>query len=259
MPTGLVAVIGIAAFIGMIVCAKKKESPKAKPIAGLFLAILIVCAGMYLHNNGIFTGEDKATRDQRASYMRFEQSCAKALGEYVAKNHSSSKIVIIAAGGREYAKNESQKRRADLLKTYIPSAEIKALDYVRNENDMAGMPGATAKEFNDFFKANQDVGVFVLLEDLPYDPSQLIKLSIWKGKGKQKIAIMSGDVSMLAAQFKADIVTAAVVSKPGLKEADYEKLASENLDEAFGMRYLLVTSKNIDQHAGNNRIFRQAK
>jgi len=80
MPTALIVIIGIAAFIGMIVCAKMKEKPQAKPLAGLFLAVLVICAGMYLHNNGIFTGEDKETRDQRASYARFEESTAKALG-----------------------------------------------------------------------------------------------------------------------------------------------------------------------------------
>lgn len=253
MPTFLIVIIGIAAFIGMIVCSKKNDKPQAKPLAGLCLAILLVCAGFYLHNNGIFTGEDKDTRDQRASYGRFEESCAKALGEYVAKNYASSKIVIVAAGGKDYAKNESQKRRADLLKKYIPSAEIKALDYVRSETDMAMMPGATAKEFNDFFKANADASLFVLLEDIPYDPSQAGKLSIWKAKGKQKIALFSGDISMMYPYFKQDIVVAAVIAKSGLKEADYEKLASENLDEAFGMRYILVTSKNVDQHKNNFR------
>ena len=136
------------------------------------------------------------------------------------------------------------------------SAEIKALDYVRAENEMAMMPGATSKEFNDFFKANADATVFVLLENLPFDPMDAAKLSIWKAKGKQKIALLNGDVSMLFPYFKMDIVTAAVVSKPGLKEADYEKLAPEDLNQAFGMRYLLITSKNIDQHKTNSRIFR---
>lgn len=257
MPTGLVVLIGIAAFIGMIVCAKKKENPKAKPLAGLFLAILFVCAGMYLHNNGIFTGEDKSTRDQRESYSRFEESTAKALGDYVSKTHASSKIVIIAAGGTKYAENPSQVRRAELVKKYIPKAEIKPLNYVRAESEMGIMPGATAKEFNDFFKANADTEVFVLLEDLPFDPAEMVKLSIWKAKGKQKIALLNTDVSMLGAFFKQEIITAAVVSKPGLKEADYEKLAPEDLNKAFGMRYLLITSKNVDQHKTNARIFRQ--
>jgi hypothetical protein len=256
MPTGLVAIIGIAAFIGMIVCAKKKENPKSKPIAGLCLAVLVVCAGMYLHNNGIFTGEDKETRDQRSSYARFEESTAKALGDYITQNFASSKVIIVAAGGTKYAENPSQLSRAEMVKKYIPSAEIKALDYVRAENEMAMMPGATSKEFNDFFKANADASVFILLENLPFDPMDAAKLSIWKAKGKQKIALLNSDVSLLFPYFKMDIVTAAVVSKPGLKEADYEKLAPEDLNQAFGMRYLLITSKNIDQHKTNSRIFR---
>ena len=256
MPTALVALIGLAAFVGMIVCSKKKDNPKSKPLAGLFLVILIVCAGMYLSNNGIF-GEDKTTRDQRSSYSRFEESCAKTLGEYIAKNFASQKVVIVAPGGTEFDKNPSQSRRANLVKKYLPNAEVKGLGYTRNPNDAAMMPGASAKEFNDFFKQNTDVAVFVLLEDLPYSPMEAAKLTIWKNKGKQKIALLNGDVSMLYPYFKQDIVTAAVVSKPGLKEADYEKFASKNLDEAFKMRYLLITSKNVDQHKTNKRIFRQ--
>ena len=259
MPTALVVIIGVAAFVGMIVCAKMKEKPQAKPLAGVFLAVLIVCAGMYLHNNGIFTGEDKATRDQKASYARFEESTAKALGEYIAKNYGSSKIVIVAAGGADYQKNPALVKKAENVKKYIPSAEIKNLGYTRNEHEMAAMPGATAKEFLDFFKKNADVGMFVLLEDMPYDMAQsgaILKFLV-ESNGKQKIAVFNGDVSSFYPFIKKDFVAAAVVTKPGLKEEDYEKLASENLDEAFGMRYILITPKNVDQYKDNARIFRK--
>lgn len=259
MPTALIVIIGIAAFIGMIVCAKMKEKPQAKPLAGLFLAVLVICAGMYLHNNGIFTGEDKETRDQRASYARFEESTAKALGEYIAKNYGSSKVVIVAAGGADYQKNPTLVKKAENVKKYIPSAQIQDLGYTRNENEMAMMPGATAKEFVDFFKKNADVGVFILLEDMPYDIAQtgIILKHLFDSKGKQKIAVFNGDISSFYPFIKQDFVTAAVVSKPGLKEEDYEKLASENLDEAFAARYLLITSKNVDQFKDNPKIFRK--
>lgn len=259
MPTGLIAVIGIAAFIGMIVCAKMKEKPQAKPLAGVFLAILIVCAGMYLHNNGIFTGEDKETRDQRASYARFEESQAKAVGEYIAQNAGSAKVVIIAAGGADYQKNPNAVKKAENVKKYIPNATIESLGYTRNENEMAAMPGATAKEFLDFFKKNADVGVFVILEEMPFDPAQAgaIFKYLYDAKGKQKIAFFNGDVSALYPLIKNDFITAAVVTKPGLKEADYEKLASENLDEAFAARYILLTAKTVDQHKDNQKIFRK--
>ena len=258
MPTWLVAVITLAAFVGMIICATKKENPNSKPIAAVCLLVLLAGAFMYLDNNGIFRAS-KEERDMMASAERFEESRLKSLSDFITQNYASQKVIIVAPGGTNWEQNEYNKKRVDRLKKYLPNAEVKALNYVRNENEMAAMPGATAKEFNDFFKANGE-GLFVLLEDLPFDPRELGKLSIWKAKGKQKIALLSGEVSSLGFYFKGakpgeEVIVAAVVGKTGLKEADYEKPAPENLDEAFGMRYVMITSKNIDQYIKNTAYF----
>lgn len=230
--------------------------------AAAFIALLVLLAGvfMYLDNNGVFRAS-KEERDMMASAERFEESRLKSLSDFITQNYASQKVIIVAPGGTNWEQNEYNRKRVDRLKKYLPNAEVKALNYVRNENEMAAMPGATAKEFNDFFKANGDA-LFVLLEDLPFEPRELGKLSIWKAKGKQKIALLSGEVSSLGFYFKGakpgeEVIVAAVVGKTGLKEADYEKPAPENLDEAFGMRYVMITSKNIDQYIKNTAYFPQ--
>ena len=260
LPTWLVIIVTLAAFVGMIVCASKKENPNSKPIAAVCLLVLLGGAFIYLDNQGIFRAS-KEERDMMESAERFEESRLKTLADYLNQNYGSNKIIIVAAGGTNWEQNEYNKKRVDRIKKYLPNAEVKALNYVRNENEMAAMPGATAKEFNEFFKANGDA-IYVLLEDLPFDPRELGKLSVWKSKGKQKLALLSGEISTLGFFFKGakpgeEIIVAAVVGKTGLKEADYEKIAPTNLDEAFGMRYVMITTKNIDQYAKNSAYFMQ--
>ena len=39
------------------------------------------------------------------------------------------------------------------------------------------------------------------------------------------------------------------------KQEDYEKLAPKNLDEAFAMRYELVTKDNVDKMIEDNLVY----
>ena len=235
MPTWLIVILAIAAGIGMAVAAKKKEDPKFKPLAAVCVLVLLVCAFMHIDNQiGVF-GESKEVRDQQSSAARFSEARIKALCEYV-KSKNPGTIVIIPSGGSNYAKNEYSMKQVELVKKYIGSAEVKPVEYTRTEEEMAMNPMPTAKEWNAFFKANPDANLFIVLEQLPMG-QDILKLDILKKKGKQKLALMD---------MAGNIVLVSINGKPGLKQEDYEKLAPSDLDEAFKMRYELVTKENVD-------------
>ena len=248
MPTWLIVILAIAAGIGMAVAAKKKEDPKFKPLAAVCVLVLLVCAFMHIDNQiGVF-GESKEVRDQQSSAARFNEARIKALCEYV-KGKNPGTIVIIPSGGSNYAKNEYSMKQVELVKKYIGSAEVKPVEYTRIEEEMAMNPMPTAKEWNAFFKANPDANLFIVLEQLPMG-QDILKLDILKKKGKQKLALMDMGDPMFIKPFFSDkagnIVLVSINGKPGLKQEDYEKLAPSDLDEAFKMRYELVTKENVD-------------
>ena len=250
MPTWLIVVLAIAAGVGIAISAKKKEDPKFKPLAVISVIVLLACAFFHIDNQmGVF-GESKEVRDQQASAARFNEARIKALCEYV-KGKNPGTIVIIPSGGSNYAKNEYSMKQVDLVKKYIGNAEVKPVEYSRSEEEMAMNPMPTVKEWNDFFKANKDANLFIVLEQLPMG-QDILKLTILKSKGKQKLALMDmGDPMFVKPFFKAkkegeEIVMVSINGKPGLKQEDYEKLAPSDLDEAFKMRYELITKENVD-------------
>ncbi|MBR2439653.1 MAG: hypothetical protein IKB25_05615 [Lentisphaeria bacterium] len=248
MPTWLIVILAIAAGIGMAVAAKKKEDPKFKPLAAVCVLVLLVCAFMHIDNQiGVF-GESKEVRDQQSSAARFSEARIKALCEYV-KSKNPGTIVIIPSGGTNYAKNEYTMKQVELVKKYIGNAEVKPVEYTRTEEEMAMNPMPTAKEWNSFFKANPDANLFIVLEQLPMG-QEILRLDIFKKKGKQKLALMDMGDPMFVKPFFSDkagnVVLVSINGKPGLKQEDYEKLAPSDLDEAFKMRYELVTKDNVD-------------
>lgn len=244
LPTWLIIILAIAAGIGMAVCAKKKEDPKFKPFAVICALVLLVCAYSYIDNE-IGIGRDNLdTRIQQASANRLQEAKIKTFCEYI-KAKNPGKIVIVAPGGKDYAKNEYTMKQIDLVKQYLGSGDVKALDYVVNENEPAPMEVKVA-DWNKFFKANTDANLFVILEQLPMNPDEILRLDAFSS-GKQKVALMDmGDVVALKPFFKRGTIMVSVTGKSGLKQEDYEKPAPEDLKEAFDARYIIVDQKNID-------------
>ena len=246
MSNVILVVVMVVAFIGMIVCAKKqKTNPNAKTLAIICLIVVVICAGKFLIDSGALGGMSKEMKDALASYDRFTEASAQAAGEYVSQNFKGEKVVIVAAGGNAFEKQ--QNKLANYVKKYITGAkaEIKGLPYTPKENDPGmGEEYMNAKYFNQLFNDNKDVKIFVLTISLPFDPVQMRQLNLWDKKGAQKIVVINADVHYLGEQISNGTV-AAIVMRPDLKQADFEKNAPSDLKKAFEARYLLVTQKNI--------------
>ena len=110
--------IMIAAFIGMIICAKKqKTNPNAKTIAILCLIIVVVCAGKFLVDTGSFGGMSREMKEALASYERFSEASAQAAGELVSKKFGGKNVVVVASGGNAWEKQPN--KLVEYVKKYI--------------------------------------------------------------------------------------------------------------------------------------------
>ena len=246
IPTWLIVILAIAAAVCMGISYKKKDDPKFKPLAIVAVLILIVCAYAFIDNEIGIGRDNLKTREAKESAERFNEAKVKFLGEHI-KSKNPGKIVIVPAGGTNYAKIESAKNQAELVKKYVGSADIKPVDYTRSEEEMAANPQPTVEEFNKFFKANADAKLFIILEPLPMSKDDLVKLEIFAPANKQQIALLDiGDTESIKPLIKSEKVLVAIAGKPDLKPADYEKPAPKDLKKAFDSRYILVTKENVD-------------
>lgn len=251
----ILIVVMVAAFIGMIVCAKKqKTNPKAKSLAVLCLVVVVICAGKFLIDSGALGGMSKEMKDALASYERFSEASAQAAGEFVSQNFKGQKAIIVAAGGSAFEKQPN--KLANYVKKYIKGVNVavKGLPYTPKENDPGmGEEYMNAKYFNQLFDDNKDVKVFILTISLPFDPAQLSKLSIWNKKGEQKLVLINADIHFLGKEIENGNVAAAIVMRPDLKQADFEKNAPSDLKKAFEARYLLISKKNLKEITAKHR------
>ena len=244
--------IMIAAFIGMIICAKKqKTNPNAKTIAILCLIVVVVCAGKFLVDTGSFGGMSREMKEALASYERFSEASAQAAGELVSKKFAGKNVLVVASGGNAWEKQPN--KLVEYVKKYITGANVsvKGLPYDVPENDTGMMVEEymNAKYFNQLFDENKDVDVFVMTISLPYDPSQMAKIKLWNQKNAPKLVLINADVNFLGAEIKKGTIAGAVVMRPDLKQEDFEKNAPKDLKAAFEARYLLITPENIDATA----------
>ena len=245
IPTWLIAILAVAAIACMVVSYIKKDNPKLKPLAVVAVIILIVCSYAFIDNTIGIGRDNLETRTQQESAKRFNEAKIKKVAEYI-KSKNPGKIVIIPQGGSEWAKNEYSKAQAELVKKYVGDAEIKPIEYTRKPEEAPAEPGPTVEEYNKFFKANADAKLFILLEALPMG-AEVTKLEVFKSD-KQKVALLDmGDIETLKPYFKSELILVAVGGTQGLKEADYQKPAPEDLNAAFDARYELVTKDNIDK------------
>ena len=147
----LTIVIMIAAFIGMIICAKKqKTNPNAKTFAIFCLIVVVICAGKFLIDSGALGGMSREMKEALASYERFSEASAQAAGEYVSQKFGGKKAIIVASGGNAFEKQPN--KLAGYVKKYLTgvNAEIKGLPYDPPQNDPGmGEEYMNAKYFNE--------------------------------------------------------------------------------------------------------------
>ncbi len=247
----LVGIVMFAALIGMIICSKKqKTNPNAQPIAVALLIVVIGCGGFVMYKMGIFGGGGVSGIMENEN--RFACSKAYVLGQYLAKEYPGKKALIICDQG--YQKNKRTQKIIAALGEGLGSPDSVVADTitVKASKDMQGPDGElvmpleevmTAKDFDATVDKHADCPIIVSMIGLPRDKN---KLKVLKDKNKH-LAMLNANIFDQKYLIKDGKICAAVSFKPGVKFT--EDPAPDDMNEAFKVRFLLITTKNIEQMA----------
>ena len=261
----VIGVVMIGCFVGMILCAKKQHSNAlAKPLAIVLLLGVVVCTVLIL-TKSLGSGD---TRALIANELRFAKASSYILGKKLAEIKPGAKVLVIVDEQNEM--NKRQKILIDGLKEGFGSAitsvtiktpQIKKAKGAPQEMMMPLMEMVKAADFNKLLKQNKSCNLIVTMIGLPMDMGGL---TIWDDfdedpKKTPKLAILNGDVSMLGMAIKSGLVPAAVTHNPDARYT--EDAAPEDMQAAFDVRYLLITTKNVDEilKKYGDKVFRKPK
>ncbi len=247
MVTVLICVVMFVSLIGMMVCSKKqKTNPNAQPIAMGLLIVVIVCGVAMLYRTGIL---GDATGNRRQTESLFTESQGIVLGEYLVANNKG-KVLVLAEP--DFKTNSYTKTLVEGLKKGLGAGTEVVVDTIETpgvkkpveqdpnmpEMTMPLMDTMTAKDFDRAVAKYPNAKVVVSLVGLPRNKSQM---KLWK---KGPVIALLNAYGNLANLIKAGKICAVTVSKP---KADYEADYPGTPKAAFELRYILVTTKNIEQ------------
>lgn len=252
-------------FVGMIICAKKQHTNAiAKPLAILLLLGVVVCTIVILTKN-LGSGD---TQELIANELKFAKASSFVLGQELAKTMPGAKVLVIV--DEQNAMNKRQNILIDGLKegfgTAITSVTVKTPQIKKpkgapEEMMMPLMEMLKAKDFNKLIKQNKSCNLIITLIGLPMD---IGGLSLWEDfednpKKCPKLAILNGDISMLAPAIQSGLIPAAVTHNPDARYT--EDAAPSDMQAAFDVRYLLITQKDVKEIAKKygERVFRKRK
>lgn len=240
---GAVMLLGL---IGMIACSKKQRTnPNAQTYAVIIFVFVAIAGVLLMKELGVF-GSNSAKRfeTERAFYA----SRGYVAGEYLKSVKPGVKVVVIAE--EDFATNETTQRLLEAIKDGYGSSnvEMKTLDLPKSKDPNMEMPMSMrmkAKDFDKFFKDNEDAGIIISAVGLPEDAP---RMKYWKNKKDRPVFFMLYDNGMVSGIsgliYKGDI-SGIVISSP---DANYEVDAPRDPSEAFKIRYVLVTKENVQQY-----------
>lgn len=234
-------------LIGMIVCSKKQRTnPAMQPVAFVLFIVVVIGAIMLMTEMGVFGNSNSSLlSNERAFYS----SQGYKVGKFLAAENGGKKVLVLAEPGFE--QNENIKLLVDQFKDGYGSdnVTVTTLD-IKNNNPEEGMPlymMMKAKDFDQVFEANPDAGIVVNLLGLPEDARRMKYWSM--DKAKRPLFFMIGDFSGMVRGLpnlieKGDLA-GIVIANPSAK---YDVKAPGNMEEAFNIRYVLVSKDNVKEY-----------
>lgn len=234
----------IVGLIGIIVCKKKqKTNPNAQALAFVFLVLILVGAGGFLYDN-MGGGEEKALL---ASEARFASAKSGKIAAEVKKVAAGKKVVVII--GQEHQTDEISKASLAAVNAALEGCTVVTEVLPVNPNSEEPMEmQVNEKIYNPIFSKHKDAGAFVLMAQLPMDPKQVARFSVWNSKAK--VAVISGEAGEYGRYIQSKKVVAIALSKTDKAAMDYEKPAPSEPEAAFNVRFVLVTPANLKEVYG---------
>lgn len=236
----------IAGFVGIIICKKKQKTfAAAQGLAVIcFIPIIIGAVGFLWLNLG--SGEQDAliANEARFAASRSAKVAAAVKSAFAGKNA----VIIVNAG---YDKEDISKAAYDALKAGLEGVNIVATEElaVDANNPEPIETQIDAKKYNQIFSKYSNADVFVITSQMPQDPVEVKKFSVFKG-GKAKVALLSSEAGEFGALIQKGKIVAATLSKHDEKAIDPDTKAPSDLNAAFDIRYVLVTPANLKEVYG---------
>lgn len=271
--------IMVVAFIGMVIGLQKEKGGAAwgRPVAIVCILIALAAAGVTMFGGGAGGGAGAANIN-----LRYQAIKGEVLGRELSGQFAGKRAVILlppemptmGEPGEPIYKSVLEGLKKGMGNVTIVAeiepkmpADVKA----RMEQQMAagGMEDMGMMEGQMWFNVaslNQELqphkGNFDLLICLTGLPGlegaqgmmapgvrmePYTNLDVWKD-GDVKIALAEGSINRLGRAINDGKIVAAVTYKQQIDADAWEKQPPSDLQEAFNMRFVLITPQNVREH-----------
>jgi hypothetical protein len=234
----LMAVGAVLAILGWV--KMNGGSPAGRPMAmaGAILVVLCAVARPFLKGSGQQGIADTETR--------FAEVAAQKLGKHLAQEYPGAKALLIHQVQSEITTPRIEAEIAGLKKGFGTDIELLATEAPSGVSGASGMPAAMVNMqlmsdpsiVDGIVDSHPECDLVVSAVPFPMDPS---RLKLWRSK--KTVAIL-GQSQGIGGFVRSKKVAAIVINNPQ-KNADPEQKVPDDLDEAFDMRYLLITPENF--------------
>lgn len=238
------------ALAGMIVCSKKqKTNPAMQPIAFVLFIVVVAGAIMLLKEMEIFGNSNSSLLSNE---LKFYSSQGYKVGKFFSQNNAGKKVLFVVEP--ELVNSENIKGLVEAFSEGYGSNNV-VIDTVVLPGNQAEAPMPLymmmkAKDFDALLEKHADVQIVVNTIGLPND---LQKMKYWKAKKETRPALFllgmpSGRIEGLPEAIASGDIAGVVTSNP---QAKYDVKAPSNPEEAFDIRYILVSKDNVEANKGN--------
>lgn len=245
-------VLALGGFIGLL--AFKRQQAMAMVMFVVFAVGL--CLGLY--NFGVI-GE-KQKNDRRHNEYTFYASRAAVAAKHLAGLKTGDKLVVIVPPGYRYTNPDTDTRNIyfiDGLKKGFGSdnivvAPLEIPNYNLEEDALPIEDVMKAEHFDAVMNQYPDAGAFVSLVGLPSNVTSMAYFRNRKAKAPLAlIGVPSIVPRILIDSIEKGDISCMVIRNPELrkKKIDTSKLkATDDFEETFKMRFVLVTKDNLEQY-----------
>ncbi len=265
----IIILAGIGMVVGLI--KQKRGIEWGKPLT-------VVCAvvALLFAMGNLFTGGNEAKKLQ-AKYQEWNESynliTGEKIGRYITDKFGSGEVVVLTMGDGNCGTIIEGLRKGlgdglSIVREVKPDFEAAQREMMKASGmDPAEMPEGEAELMMDPMMMDPmmmspeliddalaevgDADIVVNLVSLPYE---YLKMEFWQDKDHPKFIMASTGMGMGLPELKSMIEVghiAAYLSTNPKGQFDVDAPIPEDLDEAFGTRYILVDKDNVAEMAEN--------
>lgn len=245
----------VIALGGLLWSAKnQRKNANAQTIALISLVLILVGAGGILKEQGMLGSNPEVNRVIR-NETKFAEAKAKVMAKFLSEKYPGAKVVFLI--DNQLDSNSMNKAalaafKKELTGMTIEADEIYEIPKVSADPEQPMMMDDmyNADKFNAIFERCKDANLIINFTNLPYDPREIAKFTLWTMKDGPNLVLFTGEVSMMKSAIKAGKIVLGTAM--GTKSIDPKQACPSDAQEAFDLRYILVHPGNVDQVAEDN-------